>query len=60
MDFYQARDLLVELGRYYREERSHLALQYPCPMDCYRVRPEALLAERKRKLKATCIWREVN
>jgi transposase InsO family protein len=52
-DFYQARDLLEEWVRYYNEERLHSALNYLRPADYYRGNPETLLAERKRKLKAS-------
>ncbi|MCL0035057.1 hypothetical protein M1N00_00125 [Thermodesulfovibrionales bacterium] len=34
-----------------REERLHSALKYLRPVDYYRDNPEALLAERKRKLR---------
>lgn len=60
-NFYRARDLLEEWGGYYNEERLHSALQYLRPVDYYRGNPEALLAERKRKLReAAARRREVN
>jgi transposase InsO family protein len=60
-DFYQARDLLRQWVRYYNEERLHSALNYLRPVDYYDGDPEALLAERKRKLMAAVIRRkEVN
>jgi transposase InsO family protein len=60
-DFYQARELLAEWVRYYNEERLHSALKYLRPVDYYRGNPEALLAQRKRKLReAAARRREVN
>ncbi|RLC63226.1 MAG: IS3 family transposase [Chloroflexi bacterium] len=60
-DFYQARELLAEWVRYYNEQRLHSALKYLRPVDYYRGNPEALLAERKRKLReAAARRREVN
>jgi transposase InsO family protein len=60
-NFYRARDLLGEWVRYYNEERLHSALKYLRPVDYYRGNPEALLAERKRKLReAAARRREVN
>ena len=58
---YHARDLLAEWVRYYNEERLHSALKYLRPVDYYRGNPEALLAERKRKLtEAAARRKEVN
>jgi transposase InsO family protein len=60
-NFYQAKDLLARWVRYYNEERLHSALKYLRPADYYRGNPEALLAERKRKLReAAAKRREVN
>jgi len=60
-DLYHARELLGEWVRYYNEERLHSALRYLRPVDYYRGNPEALLAERKRKLReAAARRREVN
>ena len=60
-DLYQARELLGQWVRYYNEERLHSTLNYLRPVDYYRGNPEALLAERKRKLKAAAARRkEVN
>ena len=60
-NLYRARDLLGERGSYYDEERLHSALKYLRPADYYRGNPEALLAERKRKLrKAAARRKEVN
>ncbi|MCL0039060.1 integrase core domain-containing protein [Dehalococcoidia bacterium] len=60
-NFYRARDLLGEWVGYYNEERLHSALKYLRPVDYYRGNPEALLAERKRKLReATARRKEVN
>jgi hypothetical protein len=60
-DLYHARELLAEWVRYYNEERLHSALQYLRPADYYRGNPEALLAERNRKLREAAARRkEVN
>lgn len=60
-DLYHARELLGEWVRYYNEERLHSALKYLRPVDYYRGNPEALLAERKRKLREVATRRrEVN
>ena len=58
---YRARDLLAEWVRYYIEERLHSALEYLRPVDYYRGNPQALLAERKTKLREAAARRkEVN
>ena len=49
--FYQARDLLAQWVRYYNEGRLHSALHYLRPVDYYRGNPEALLADREKKIK---------
>jgi len=60
-DLYQARDLLRQWVSYYNQERLHSALNYLRPVDYYEGDPEALLAERKRKLTAAATRRkEVN
>jgi transposase InsO family protein len=60
-DLYRARDLLADWVRYYNEERLHSALEYLRPVDYYLGNPQALLAERKRKLReAAARRREVN
>lgn len=60
-DFYRARDLLGRWVGYYNDERLHSALNYLRPVDYYKGNPEALLAERDRKLKAAAARRkEVN
>ena len=60
-DLYRAKDLLAEWVRYYNEERLHSALGYLRPVDYYLGNPQALLAERKRKLReAAARRREVN
>ena len=60
-DLYHARELLGKWVRYYNEERLHSTLKYLRPVDYYRGNPEALLAERKRKLReAAARRREVN
>ena len=60
-DLYRARDLLVDWVRYYNEERLHSSLEYLRPVDYYLGNPQALLAERKRKLwEATAKRKEVN
>jgi len=58
---YRARDLLAEWVKYYNEERLHSALEYLRPADYYLGNPQALLAERKRKLREAAARRkEVN
>ena len=61
-DFYQAKDLLGQWVKYYNEEWLHSALDYLRPVDYYyKGNPEALLAERRRKLKeAAASRREIN
>ncbi|MCX8126082.1 MAG: IS3 family transposase [Dehalococcoidia bacterium] len=60
-DLYRARELLAEWVRYYNEERLHSSLEYLRPVDYYLGNPQALLAERKRKLReAAAQRREVN
>jgi transposase InsO family protein len=60
-DLYRARDLLAEWVRNYNEKRLHSALEYLRPVDYYLGNPQALLAERKRKLReAAARRREVN
>lgn len=60
-DFYQARDMLGQWVKYYVDERLHSALNYLCPVDYYRGNLEALIAERKSKLReAAARRREVN
>jgi hypothetical protein len=57
----RARDLLAEWVTYYNEERLHSALEYLRPVDYYLGNPQALLAERKRKLREAAVRRkEVN
>lgn len=55
---YRARNLLEEWVRYYNEERLHSAPEYLHLVDCYLGNPEALLAERKRKLQDTAVGRK--
>jgi transposase InsO family protein len=57
-DYYQAKDLLTQWVKYYDEERLHSALNYLRPADYYRGNPEALLAERKKKLTDAAIRRK--
>jgi transposase InsO family protein len=60
-DFYRAKDLLGQWVKYYNEERLHSALNYLHPVDYYKGNLEALLTERKRKLKeAAASRREIN
>jgi len=60
-DLYRARELLADWVRYYNEERLHSALEYLRPIDYYRSNPQALLAERKTKLREAAARRkEVN
>jgi len=50
-DFSQAQKAIAEIIRRYNHERLHSALSYLRPVDYYRGNPEALLAERRRKLQ---------
>ena len=60
-DLYEARDPLEQWVKCYEEERLHSALNYLRPVDYYTGDPDALLTERKRKLKAAAARRrEVN
>lgn len=60
-NFYQTKELLAEWVRYYNEKRLHSSLKYLRPVDYYRGNPEALLVDRKRKLReAAARRREVN
>jgi len=60
-NLYRARDLLEEWRRYYNQEQLLSVLKYLCPVDHYRGNAEALLAERKRKLREAAARRkEVN
>ena len=60
-NLYQARDLLRQWVSYYNQERLHSALNYLRPVDYYEGAPEALLAQRKRKLtEAATRRKEVN
>ena len=60
-DLYQARDLLRQWVSYYNQERLHSALNYLRPVDYYEGDPEALLAERERKMtEAATRRKEVN
>ena len=49
-DLKQARATIVEVVRWYNEERLHSALKYLRPMDYYRGDPAKLIEERRRKL----------
>ena len=47
--------------KYYNDERLHSALKYLRPVDYYKGDPEALLAERERRMrKAVAERKEVN
>jgi len=58
-NLYRARELLAEWVRYYNEERLHSALEYLRPVDYYLGNPQALLAERKKKLREAAARRPV-
>jgi transposase InsO family protein len=49
-DFGEARTLIAGIIDHYNHHRLHAALCYLRPVDYYRGNPEALLAERRRKL----------
>ncbi len=52
---------MAEWVRYYKEERLHSAREYLRPVDYYLGNPQALLAERKTKLReAATRLKEVN
>lgn len=50
-DFTQAQEVIAGIVRRYNHERLHSSLSYLRPVDYYRGNPEALLAERRRKLQ---------
>ena len=43
--------MIAGIVRHYNHERLHSSLSYLRPVDYYRGNPEALLAERRRKLQ---------
>ena len=49
-DFAQAQSVIAEVIEDYNHRRLHSALSFLRPVDYYRGNPEALLAERRRKL----------
>lgn len=49
-DYLQAERVIGKMIRWYNEERLHSALGFLRPVDYYRGHPEALRAERRRKL----------
>jgi transposase InsO family protein len=49
-DYAEAERVVDVVMHYYNHERLHSALQFLRPIDYYRGNPEALLAERRRKL----------
>ena len=49
-DFTQAKAVIAEIIDHYNHVRLHSALSFLRPVDYYRGNPEALLAERRRKL----------
>ncbi len=50
-DFTQARAVIAGIIDHYHHRRLHSSLSYLRPVDYYRGNPEALLAERRRKLR---------
>lgn len=55
----KAQDVIGEWVDYYNNKRLHSALNYLRPVDYYKRDPEALLAERRRKLEGAAKRREV-
>lgn len=51
-DFTEAKAVIARIIKHYNDRRLHSALSYLRPVDYYRGNPEALLAERRRKLQA--------
>lgn len=49
-NLYEARAVIAQWVDYYNHRRLHAALNYLRPVDYYRGDPEALMAERRRKL----------
>jgi putative transposase len=50
-DFHQAKAVVAEILNEYNHRRLHSSLSFLRPVDYYRGSPEALLAERRRKLQ---------
>jgi len=50
-DFTQAQEVIAGIIDHYNHRRLHSSLSYLRPVDYYRGDPEALLAERRRKLR---------
>jgi putative transposase len=55
-DFIQAKAVIAAIIDHYNHHRLHSSLSYLRPVDYYRGDPEALLAERRRRL---CVAREL-
>jgi putative transposase len=55
-DFTQAKAVIATIIDHYNHDRLHSSLSFLRPVDYYRGDPEALLAERRRKL---CVAREL-
>ena len=51
-NLYQARHLLADWGRYYKQEWLHSAREYLRPVDHYLTNTQALLAYRKKEESA--------
>ncbi len=50
-DLQEAKRIIAGIIEHYNNERLHASLGYLRPIDAYRGKPEALLAERRRKLR---------
>ena len=52
-DFTQAKAVIAGIIEHYNHRRLHSSLSYLRPVDYYRGDPATLLAERRRKVRAT-------
>jgi len=55
---WEARDWITKIVDYYNNERLHSGIKYVRPLDYYRVNPQALLWERRRKNEQARHWRK--
>lgn len=57
-DLHQARRVIGQIIDHYNHKRLHASLGYLRPIDAYRGNPEALLAQRRRKLSTAREYRK--